>query len=425
METSSMDTLNGLRCRECGRSGPAAPIHVCEFCFGPLDVAYRYEALAGRVTRDTIAAGPPSMWRYRDLLPIDGEVEVGRHAGFTPLVRARNLAAALDIREVWIKNDAVCHPTLSFKDRVVAVAIAKAKELGFDTVACASTGNLAHALAAHAAAARLAAYVFLPAGIDAAKVVGTRVYRPAVVTVDGTYDEVNRLCAEIGDRHRWAFVNVNFRPYYAEGAKTVGFEIAEQLGWRTPDHVVVPCAGGGLYTKVWSAFQELATLGLLDTPVRTRMHAAQAAGCRPIVTMVERDTDVLTPVRPNTIATSLAIGSPADAYYAYRTAKASHGSAADATDEEIVEAMLLLARTEGIFAEAAGGVTVAAAGKLRARGVIRGEDSVVICITGNGLKTPEVVDGRLDPIATIRPSLSDFERALGAMTSQARGAAGT
>jgi threonine synthase len=407
-----MDTLSGLKCRECGRAYPAGPIHVCEFCFGPLEVDYRYDALAGRVTRKTIAAGPPSMWRYRALLPLDGEIAVGEHVGFTPLVRAANLAAELGVREVWIKNDGVCHPTSSFKDRVVAVAVTKAKEFGFDTIACASTGNLANSVAAHAAEARLASYVFIPADLEPGKVLGTLVYAPTLVAVDGTYDDVNRLCSEIADRYRWAFVNVNFRPYYSEGSKTYGYEIIEQLGWTTPAHIVTPCAGGSLLTKIWKAIKELETLGLVDGPVRTRMHAAQAAGCGPIVTMIKRDTDVLVPVRPNTIAKSLAIGNPADGYYAYRTVKESGGSAEYATDEEIVEGMLLLARTEGIFTETAGGVTVAAARKLIDGGVIPRDESIVICITGNGLKTPDVLADRLTTHVTIRPSLSAFDRAL-------------
>jgi threonine synthase len=412
-----MDKLKGLRCRECGRGYPTAPVHVCEFCFGPLEVDYHYEALRGVVTRDTIAAGPPSMWRYRDLLPVEGEVPVGHHVGFTPLIRARNLAAELGCREIWIKNDSVCHPTWSFKDRVVSVAVSKALEFGFDTVACASTGNLANSVAAHAAEARLKSFIFIPADLEAGKVLATLVYAPTLVAVEGTYDEVNRLCSEIADKYRWAFVNVNFRPYYSEGSKSYGFEIVEQLGWRAPDHIVVPCAGGSLITKIWKAIKELVLLGLLEGPVRTRMHAAQAAGCGPIVTMIKEDTDVLRPVRPQTIAKSLAIGNPADGYYAYRAVKESGGWGAHATDPEIVEGMLLLARTEGIFTETAGGVTVAATRHLIESGVIARDQSVVICITGNGLKTPDVLRERLDAHVTIRPSLSAFDRALAELKS--------
>ena len=412
-----MEKLNGLKCRECGRRYRDAPVHVCEFCFGPLEVDYRYEALKGVVTRESIAAGPPSMWRYKALLPIEGEVAVGHHVGFTPMLRAKNLADELGVAELYIKNDSVCHPTWSFKDRVVAVAVTKAKEFGFDTVACASTGNLANSVAAHAAEARLKSYIFIPADLEQGKVLATLVYNPVLVAVSGTYDEVNRLCSEIADKYRWAFVNVNFRPYYSEGSKSYGFEIIEQLGWRTPRHIVVPCAGGSLMTKIWKAIKELKALDLVEGPVRTSMHAAQALGCGPIVTMIKNDTDVLLPVRPNTIAKSLAIGNPADGYYAYRAAKESGGSAEHVTDEEIVEGMLLLARTEGIFTETAGGVTVAATKKLIDRGVIARDESIVVCITGNGLKTPDALYDRLEAHVKIRPSLSAFDQALADLKS--------
>jgi threonine synthase len=412
-----MDKLKGLKCRECGRRYPASPLHVCEFCFGPLEVDYRYEALRGLVSRESIAAGPPSMWRYKDLLPVEGEVAVGHSVGFTPLIRARNLASALGVAEVYIKNDSVCHPTCSFKDRVVSVAVTKAREFGFETVACASTGNLANSVAAHAAEAGLASFIFVPADLEAGKILGTLVYNPTLVAVQGTYDEVNRLCSEIADKYRWAFVNVNFRPYYAEGSKSYGFEIVEQLGWRTPAHIVVPCAGGSLITKIWKAMTEMAALGLIEGPIRTKMHAAQAEGCGPIVTMIKDDTDVLKPVRPRTIAKSLAIGNPADGYYAYRVAKDSGGFGAHATDEEIIDGMLLLARTEGIFTETAGGVTVAATQKLVEAGIIPRDESVVICITGNGLKTPDPLADRLAPQVSIRPSLTNFDRELARLTS--------
>ncbi|MBI3629807.1 MAG: threonine synthase [Candidatus Rokubacteria bacterium] len=412
-----MEKLKGLKCRECGRAYRAAPVHVCEFCFGPLEVDYHYDAIRQVVTRDTIAAGPTSMWRYRDLLPVEGDIAVGHHVGFTPLVRAWNLAQELGLREVWVKNDSVCHPTWSFKDRVVAVALTKAKEFGFDTVACASTGNLANSVAAHAAEASLKSYIFIPADLEQGKVLATLVYNPTLVKVEGTYDEVNRLCSEIADKYHWAFVNVNFRPYYSEGSKSYGYEIVEQLGWRTPDHVVVPCAGGSLITKIWKAMKEFKTLGLIDR-VTSKVHAAQALGCGPIVTMIKNDTDVLVPVRPDTIAKSLAIGNPADGYYAYKTAKESGGSGEHATDAEIVEGMLLLARTEGIFTETAGGVTVAATRKLIERGVIGKNDSVVICITGNGLKTPDPLYERLESHVQIRPLLSAFDRALADLKSQ-------
>jgi threonine synthase len=377
-------------------------------------VEYDYEVIRARISRARIEAGPRSIWRYADLLPldlVDGQPPLGAAVGFTPLVRARNLAAEWGVRELYVKNDAVSHPTCSFKDRVVAMAIGKAREFGFDTVACASTGNLANSVAAHAAEARLASYVFIPADLEQGKVIGTLIYAPTVVEVEGTYDEVNRLCAEIGDKYHWAFVNINLRPYYAEGSKTYGYEIAEQLGWRAPAHVVVPCAGGSLLTKIAKAFSELQRLGLIPAS-RTRMHAAQAAGCGPIVTMIKNDTDVLHPVRPNTIAKSLAIGNPADGYYAYHAVKESGGHGEDATDEEIIEGMRLLARTEGIFTETAGGVTVAATRKLIESGRIPRDEPIVICITGNGLKTPDVLQDRLGSDVTIRPSLSAFDRAL-------------
>jgi threonine synthase len=414
-----MTKLKGLKCRECGRRYPSSPVHICEFCFGPVEVDYDYDALKGVVTRQSIAAGPPSIWRYKELLPIEGDVAVGHHVGFTPLIRSHNLAEELGVRELWIKNDSVCHPTWSFKDRVVAVAVTKAKEFGFDTVACASTGNLANSVAAHAAEARLRSYIFIPADLEPGKIVATLVYQPTLVAVEGTYDEVNRLCSEVSDKYRWAFVNINIRPYYSEGSKTYGYEILEQLGWRVPAHIVVPCAGGSLITKIWKAIRECAVLGLIDRPA-AKMYAAQAAGCGPIVTMVKNDTDVLTPVRPNTIAKSLAIGNPADGYYAYRSVKDSGGYGEHATDEEIVEGMLLLARTEGIFTETAGGVTVAVTKKLIETGVIPRDESVVICITGNGLKTPDVLNERLETHVTIRPLLSAFDRALAELKSQAR-----
>jgi len=412
--------VKGLKCRECGRGYPPSPVHVCEFCFGPLEVDYDYAVIRARVSRARIEAGPKSIWRYADLLPLDlpdGPPPIGAAVGFTPLVRARNLADEWGVRELYVKNDSVCHPTWSFKDRVVAVAVGKAREFGFDTVACASTGNLANSVAAHAAEARLRAYVFIPADLEPGKVTATLVYAPTLVEVQGTYDEVNRLCAEVGDKYRWAFVNINIRPYYAEGSKTYGYEIAEQLGWRAPAHVVVPCAGGSLITKIAKAFKELAALGLIaERP--TRMYAAQAAGCGPIVTMIKNDTDVLVPVRPQTIAKSLAIGNPADGYYAYRAAKDSGGHGEHATDEEIIEGMRLLARAEGIFTETAGGVTVAATRKLIEAGRIPRDEPIVMCITGNGLKTPDALHGRLASDVTIRPSLGAFDRALADVKSK-------
>jgi threonine synthase len=376
--------------------------------------------IRARISRARIEAGPKSIWRYADLLPldlVDGEPPIGAAVGFTPLVRARNLAAEWGVRELYVKNDSVSHPTCSFKDRVVAMAIGKAREFGFDTVACASTGNLANSVAAHAAEARLTSYVFIPADLEQGKVIATLIYAPTVIEVRGTYDEVNRLCAEVGDRYPWAFVNINLRPYYAEGSKTFGYEIAEQLGWRAPAHVVVPCAGGSLLTKIAKAMQELQMLELIPES-HTRMYAAQAAGCGPIVTMIKKDTGVLVPVRPQTIAKSLAIGNPADGYYAYRAVKDSGGYGEHATDEEIIEGMRLLARTEGIFAETAGGVTVAATRKLIEAGRIPRDEPIVMCVTGNGLKTPDALHDRLHSDVTIQPSLSAFDRALADLKSR-------
>ncbi|HET8577768.1 MAG TPA: threonine synthase [Methylomirabilota bacterium] len=416
-----MERLKGLKCRECGRHYPSTPVHVCEFCFGPLEVDYDYEVIRAQISRARIESGPKSIWRYAELLPVelppDGEPSVGAAVGFTPLIRARNLGEELGVKWLYVKNDSVCHPTWSFKDRVVAVAISKAKEFGFDTVACASTGNLANSVAAHSAEARLKSYIFIPADLERGKVTATLVYAPTLVEVQGTYDEVNRLCAEVGDKYRWAFVNINIRPYYAEGSKTYGYEIAEQFGWRAPAHVVVPCAGGSLITKIWKAFKEMRLLGLIPEG-KTSMYAAQAEGCGPIVTMIKKDTDVLTPVRPQTIAKSLAIGNPADGYYAYRAVKDSGGYGEHATDEEIIEGMRLLARTEGIFTETAGGVTVAATKRLIESGRIPRNEPVVICITGNGLKTPDVLYDRLSSDVTIRPSLSAFDKALADLKSK-------
>ncbi len=412
-----MGYVKGLKCRECGRPYPARPLHVCEFCFGPLEVDYDYAAISRALSHQTITAGPPNIWRYRALLPVDGEITVGRHCGFTPLVRARNLGKALGLTHLYVKNDTVSHPTLSFKDRVVAVAVIKALEFGFPVVACASTGNLANSVAAHAAEGGLTSFVFIPADLEQAKVLGTSIYAPNVVAVEGTYDEVNRLCSEVADKYGWAFVNINIRPYYAEGSKTFGYEIAEQLGWHAPDHIIVPAAGGSLITKVWKGLQEFYHLGFLPA-VPTKMHVAQAAGCGPIVASVKAGSEVIRPVKqPRTIAKSLAIGNPADGYYAFKVVKDSGGMGEHATDEEIVEAMKMLAATEGIFAETAGGVTVAATRKLVQQGVIGRDDVTVISVTGNGLKTQEAVAGALRVPMQIKPTLTCFDAALAQIPS--------
>ena len=403
-----MSYIKGLKCRECHRVYKAEAIYVCEFCFGSLEVDYDYDKIKSVLTREKIQKGPESLWRYRELLPIEGDPTVGFHAGFTPLFRSENLARELGMKELYIKDDSVCHPTLSFKDRVVAVALTRAKELGFKTVACASTGNLAGSVSANAAWAGLNRFVFIPADLELGKVIGALAYAPNLVAVEGNYDEVNRLCAEIAAKYRWAFVNVNIRPYYAEGSKTYGYEIMEQLGWRTPKHVVVPVASGSLLTKIWKAFNEFKKLGLINS-VDAKMYAAQALGCSPVVTAMKEKSEIIRPVKPKTIAKSLAIGNPADGIYAIDTIKESGGSGESVTDEEIVEGIKLLARTEGIFTETAGGVTVATAKKLIENGVIPKNESCVICITGNGLKTQEAISEHIGKPHRIKPSLSSFE----------------
>jgi len=403
-----MSYVKGLKCRECHRAYPVDPIYVCEFCFGSLEVDYDYAAIGKVLTRKKIESGPNSLWRYKELLPVDGPVTVGHLAGFTPLIRSQNLARAWGLKELYIKDDSVCHPTLSFKDRVVAVALTKAKEFGFDTVACASTGNLAGSVSANAAAAGLKRYIFIPADLELGKVIGALAYAPNLVAVDGNYDEVNRLCAEIAGKYRWAFVNINIRPYYAEGSKSLGYEVAEQLGWRTPKHLVVPVASGSLLTKIWKAFGEFKKLGLIDK-VECKIHAAQADGCGPVVTAIKSKTDIIKPVKPKTIAKSLAIGNPADGVYAYDAVKESGGTGELVSDQEIIDGITTLARTEGIFTETAGGVTVAVTKKLIDQGVIGKNESVVICITGNGLKTQEAVTDHVGKPFAIQPNLKSFE----------------
>ncbi|MGO8670997.1 MAG: threonine synthase [Capsulimonadaceae bacterium] len=408
-----MPKVLGLKCRECGAHYDKAPVHVCNLCFGPLEVVYDFTA-GPKITRERIADGPLTMWRYADLLPLDGEPTVGRHVGYTPLVRAEKLGKELGLRELYIKNDAVNHPTLSFKDRVVAVAISKAREFGFQVVGCASTGNLANSVAAHAAEGGFEAYIFIPHDLEQGKIVGTLVYGAHVLSVQGNYDEVNRLCSEVAGKYGWGLANVNLRPFYGDGSKTFGYEIAEQLGWKTPQHVVCPSAGGSLVTKIYKAFQEFRALGLIDE-MNTRMYVAQATGCAPISTMVKTRAEIMKPVRPNTIAKSIAIGNPADGYYAAETCRKSGGWAEDVTDDEVIEGISLLARTEGIFTETAGGVTVAVTRKLIAQGRIPADESVVICITGNGMKTIDAVLGRIGNTIPIAPTLASLETALAGM----------
>ena len=406
-----MGHVKGLRCRECSRDYPIEPIYVCEFCFGPLEVVYDYESIRGVLTREEIQSRPQNLWRYRELLPIEGEPVVGKESGFTPLIKADRLARAIGVDELYIKDDTVTHPTLSFKDRVVSVALSKAAEFGFDTVACASTGNLAHAVSAQGAAGGFRRFVFIPATLERSKIVASLAYEPNVLAVEGNYDDVNRLCSEIANKYRWAFVNINIRPYYAEGSKTQGHEIVEQLGWKAPDHVVVPCASGSLLTKIWKSFEEMHKLGLISE-LTSKVFAAQPTGCSPISLAVKTQSEVIRPVKPDTIARSLAIGNPADGYYASRIVNNTGGWAEDATDQEIVDAMKLLARTEGIFAETAGGVTLACTIKLLESGKLSREGSTVLCITGNGLKTKEALDGQVDNPHRIKPSLGSFEEVL-------------
>ncbi len=405
-----MSYATALRCRECSREYPLAPRHVCEFCFGPLEVTYDYEAIRKAISRERIARGPASLWRYADLLPVDEEYRVDLGAGFTPLLHAKNLGRRLGLNHLYLKNDTV-NPTWSFKDRVVAVAATKAREFGFSTLACASTGNLANSVAAHAARAGMEAYVFIPADLEVGKVLGSAVYAPTLVAVNGNYDQVNRLCAELGERNGWAFVNINVRPYYSEGSRTLAFEVAEQLGWRAPDHCVVPIASGSLFTKIYKGFIELAKVGLIEEP-RVRMSGAQAAGCSPVATAWAQGSMNFRPVKPNTIAKSLAIGNPADGYYALVQLKQTGGACPAVTDEEVIEGMKLLAETEGIFAETAGGVTIAALKRLAEAGQIHPDELTVAFITGAGLKTQEAVQGHLVEPLHIEPTVESFEERL-------------
>ena len=401
--------FNNLKCRECGRLYEKEAIHICEFDFGPLEAAYDYDAIRSVLTRELIESRPQTMWRYRELLPIDGEPTVGTQVGFTPLVKADRLAMALGIRELWIKNDSVNYPTLSFKDRVVSVALSRARELGFEVVACASTGNLANSVAANAANAGLKSYVLIPSNLEQGKVLGSLVYGTNVIGIKGPYDQVNRLCSEIAGKYGWGFVNVNLRPYYAEGSKTMGFEIAEQLGWKLPRHTVACMASGSLLTKIHKAYKEFIDLGIVEQSDFT-IHGAQASGCSPISTAFKAGSEMVKPVQnPDTIAKSLAIGTPADGYYAIRSMKETGGSCEDCSDEEIVEGIKLLAETTGIFAETAGGVTVACAKKLIETGKIPKDESAVLCITGHGLKTQEAIIGKVGEPRVIGASLREFE----------------
>src|SRR4028118_687411 len=400
-----------LACKECGAEYEAKAIHVCEFCFGPLEVSYDYDALRRQVTRESIQAGPHSIWRYRSFLPGATENPIDVGTGMTPLVRSHRLARRLGLKKLYIKNDAVNMPTLSFKDRVVSVALTRARELGFTTVSCASTGNLANSTAAIAAHAGLDCVVFIPSDLEAGKVLGTLIYNPTVMAVHGNYDQVNRLCCEVANTHGWGFVNINLRPYYSEGSKTLGYEVAEQLGWQLPDHIVAPLASGSLFTKIHKGFQEFIKVGLVDDK-NVRFSGAQADGCSPIAQAFREERDFVTPVKPSTIAKSIAIGNPADGVYALEIARQTGGNIESVSDAEIIEGMKLLAETEGIFTETAGGTTIAVLKKLVEAGKIDPEETTVVYITGNGLKTQEAVQGYIGEPLTIEAKLDSFERAL-------------
>jgi threonine synthase len=413
-----MKFVAGLTCHLCGATYPAEALWVCSDCLGPLEVSYDYDAVRKVMTRSLIESRPRSLWRYLELLPVE-EPRTGFYSGYTPLVRATRLARELGVAEIYIKDDSVNHPTFSYKDRVVSIAATRAVELGFQVFGCASTGNLAGSVAAHAARLGLPCYVFIPHDLEPAKVLGAAIYGPQVVAVEGNYDDVNRLCTQIADRYGWGFANINLRAYYAEGAKTMGFEIAEQLGWRFPDHLVSPVAGGTLLPRIFKGFRELRDIGLVEGTM-PKIHAAQPAGSSPVINAIDAGLEFPEPVKPDTIAKSLAIGNPADGFQVVKVIKETGGAGASATDAEILDAVQLLARTEGIFTEPAGGTTLAVTRKLITQGVIKSNQSVVVCITGNGYKTADVMVGRVAKPTTIGRSLADFERALAPQVAAAR-----
>ena len=405
-----MSYARALRCRKCGQEYPLQPLNRCDFCLSALEVSYDYKAMARGLSREELAAGPRSMWRYRDMLPVEGE-EVDIGTGFTPLLKADNLGRELGLDRLYIKNDCL-NPTYSFKDRPVSVAASKAREFGFDTVACASTGNLAASVAAHAAKANMRAYVFVPSDVEPGKLVGAAIYNPVLIKVDGSYDDVNRLCTEVAKRYNWGFININLRPYYAEGSKTLGYEVAEQLGWCAPDCVVAPAASGLLFTRIWKGLDELAMLGLIE-PVNTHMYIAQAAGSSPIVDAFNAGSLHIHPVTPDTIVKSIAIGNPADGHYALMVARQSGGGACAVDDEEAIAGVQLLAQTEGIFAEAAGGVVVGALRRLAASGVIKRSELTVASVTGAGPRTQEILADIVRPL-TVQPTIESVEESIGA-----------
>ncbi len=403
-----MGFVESLKCKECGELYPKEPKHVCEMCFGPLEAVYNYDEIKKHISREEITSRPQNIWRYKELLPLDSEPTLGTQVGYTPLVRARNLAEALGVSEIYVKNDAVCYPTLSFKDRVVSVALSKAKEFGFETIGCASTGNLANSVSSISAAGNLKSFILIPHDLEQSKILNTIVYGANLIGVRGAYDDVNRLCSEIADKYNWAFVNINMRPYYSEGSKSYAFEVMEQLGWKAPKHIVVPMASGSLLTKVWKAIKEFELLGIVE-PQGSKIYGAQATGCSPISTAFKNDWETFKPVKPDTIAKSLAIGTPADGYYAMNIIRESGGVAEDVSDVEIVDAIELLARTEGIYTETAGGVTLGVTKKLIEEEKIPRDEPIVVSITGNGLKTQDAVEGRLGKPQVIDPTLEDFE----------------
>ena len=404
-----MPHVKCLRCRECEREYPIEPLNVCEFCFGPLEVSYDYESIARSVSRKSIEKGPLTMWRYHDFLPVAAEGAVDIGTGLTPLIKADNLGRLIGLDKLYIKNDSV-NPTFSFKDRPVTVTTTKALEFEFEVLACVSTGNLMGAVAAHGAKAGMKTMVFFPAYLERAKIVGAAVYGPTLIAVDGTYDQANRFCSELADNNRWAFVNINMRPFYAEGSKTLGHEVAEQLGWRAPDHCVVPAASGELHTKIWKGLQEMADIGLIDG-AKTRMHLAQAEGCSPIVEAFELGTKQVRPVKPDTVAKSLAIGNPASGPFALQVLEDTGGAAVAAQEDEVAEGIILLAQTEGIFTETAGGVVISCLKRLVAKGVIKRDEVTIAYVTGNGLKTLEVVEHVVDPVHTA-PNYEAFQTAM-------------
>ena len=403
-----MSYFRGLRCFLCKEPFPAEALYVCDKCLGPLEATYDMDAIARDVSREKIESREKTLWRYREFLPVEGNPLTGFHSGFTPLVRADRLGLELGLTELYIKDDSVNHPTLSYKDRVVSIAATRAVELGVSIFGCASTGNLGNSVAAHAARLGLECYVFIPQDLERGKILGSAVSGPHVVAIDGNYDDVNRLCTQVGDRYGWGFANINLRAYYAEGAKTYGFEIVEQLGWRFPQHVVSPVAGGTLLPRIGRAFHEFREAGLVEGEF-PRIHAAQAAGCAPVVQALVDGLEYPEPVKPDTIAKSIAIGNPADGFRVLQTVRESGGEGAVASDDEILSAIELLARTEGIFTEPAGGTTLAATMRLVEKGVIRKNDSVVVCITGNGYKTADVMAERVQQPQRLGRSLREFE----------------